>query len=122
MEPLLEPVVASGGNRRQIGSAQTRPKQAKTFAVGRDQLPATFHGKEGVDGSSPSEGSGKAPEIGAFPLGSTCSVINVPKVWSRLWSLQGSERRPVSAARFTSSMDRSNLIHGKRRECRERSA
>ena len=32
------------------------PKQAKTVAVVCDQLPETFHGKEGVDGSSPSEG------------------------------------------------------------------
>jgi hypothetical protein len=28
--------------------------------VGCDRLPETFHGKEGVDGSSPSEGSEKA--------------------------------------------------------------
>src|SRR6266480_2931670 len=28
---------------------------AKTLAAGCDQLRATFHGKEGVDGSSPSE-------------------------------------------------------------------
>ena len=27
-------------------------------------------------------------EIAAFLLGSTCSVINVPQVWSHLWSLQ----------------------------------
>jgi hypothetical protein len=31
-------------------------KQAKTVAVGCDQLPFGAHGKEGVDGSSPSEG------------------------------------------------------------------
>jgi hypothetical protein len=31
-------------------------KQAKTAAVGCDQLPEAFHGKEGVSGSSPSEG------------------------------------------------------------------
>jgi hypothetical protein len=42
MEPLWSPVVATGGNRRQIGSAQTRPKQAKTFVVGCDRLPETF--------------------------------------------------------------------------------
>src|SRR4051794_8744599 len=64
MEPLWSPVVAIGGNRRQIGSAQTVPKQAKTFAVGCDRLPETFHGKEGVDGSSTSEGSAKAPQAG----------------------------------------------------------
>ena len=32
--------------------------------MGCDQLRETFHGKEGVDGSSPSEGSAKAPEPG----------------------------------------------------------
>jgi hypothetical protein len=51
--------------------------------VGCDPLPPKRHGKEGVDGSSPSEGSAKAPETGAFLLGSTCGVINVPQVWSR---------------------------------------
>jgi hypothetical protein len=49
-------VVATGSNQWQIASAQNPPKQAKTVAVGCDQLPEAFHGKEGVDGSSPSEG------------------------------------------------------------------
>jgi len=61
MEPLWSPVVATGGNQRQIEAPQKRRKQAKTIAVGCDLLPATFHGKEGVDGSSPSEGSAKSP-------------------------------------------------------------
>ena len=39
-------------------------KQAKTVAVRCDRLPSGVHGKEGVDGSSPSEGSAKAPAIG----------------------------------------------------------
>jgi len=34
--------------------------------VSCDRLPETFHGKEGVDGSSPSEGSAKAPHAGLF--------------------------------------------------------
>jgi hypothetical protein len=38
---------------------QERLRYAKTVAMGCDQLPAAFHGKEGVDGSSPSEGSAK---------------------------------------------------------------
>jgi hypothetical protein len=38
------------------GEAQKPHKQAKTFAVGCDRLPQRAHGKEGVDGSSPSEG------------------------------------------------------------------
>jgi hypothetical protein len=44
MEPLGSPVVATGGNRRQNGSAQTWPKQAKTFALGCDRLPIEAHG------------------------------------------------------------------------------
>jgi hypothetical protein len=49
----------SGRNRRQtvaIGPGAKRLKQAKTVAVGCHRLPEKFHGKEGVDGSSPSEG------------------------------------------------------------------
>jgi hypothetical protein len=56
MEPLWSPVVANGGNRRQIEESRKPQKQAKTIATGCHQLRAKFHGKEGVDGSSPSEG------------------------------------------------------------------
>ncbi len=66
MEPLWSPVVATRGNQGQIDSAQKPRKQAKTVAVGCDQLPREAHGKEGVDGSSPSEGSAKAPQSEAF--------------------------------------------------------
>ena len=47
-----------------------------------------LHGKEGVDGSSPSEGSAKTPETGAFSFRSTCSESNVLWVSTRLWSFQ----------------------------------
>jgi len=56
MEPLWSPVVATGGNRSQITSTRKRLKQAKTVAAGCGRLPQAAHGKEGVDGSSPSEG------------------------------------------------------------------
>src|SRR5215217_2781323 len=56
MEPLWSPVVATGGNRAQIAPAEERLKQAETVAVGCNRLPEGAHGKEGVDGSSPSEG------------------------------------------------------------------
>jgi hypothetical protein len=39
-------------------------KQAQAVATGCDKLPIGAHGKEGVDGSSPSEGSAKVPETG----------------------------------------------------------
>jgi hypothetical protein len=71
----------SGRNQWQLvanGNAQRRLKQAETVATDRDQLPIGAHGKEGVDGSSPSEGSAKAPEIGTFPY-----------VFSRQWAFEG---------------------------------
>src|SRR5205085_3789034 len=52
------------------------------------QLVEHLHGKEGVDGSSPSEGSAKAPHVGAFAFRTTCSSSNVRWVWSRLWSFR----------------------------------
>ena len=61
MEPLWSPVVATGGNSSQIGRPRKPRKQAETVAVGCDQLPQQAHGKEGVDGSSPSEGFSEAP-------------------------------------------------------------
>jgi hypothetical protein len=69
----MEPVVATGGNHRQIVRARERQKQAKTVAVGCDRLPLEVHGKEGVDGSSPSEGSrdGKVPAKRGFLLSDT---------------------------------------------------
>ena len=59
MEPLWRPVVAIGGNLWQMERPRKRLKQAKTVAVRCDRLPESFHGKEGVDGSSPSEGFAK---------------------------------------------------------------
>src|SRR6266516_885800 len=55
LEPLWSPVVATGGNPRQIGLRQIgllpkRLKQAKAVAAGCDQLPFGFHGKQGVCG------------------------------------------------------------------------
>src|SRR6478609_165549 len=41
------------------------------------QLVEHLHGKEGVDGSSPSEGSAKAPQSGASSFKCTCTVHNV---------------------------------------------
>ncbi len=54
MERLWSLAVATSGNRWQMQEARKPPKQAKTVAAGCDQLP--IDGKEGVDGSSPSEG------------------------------------------------------------------
>jgi hypothetical protein len=66
MEPLWSRVVATGGNQSQVESARKPHKQAETAAVGCDQLPRAAHGKEGVSGSSPEEGSAKGPANLAF--------------------------------------------------------
>jgi hypothetical protein len=50
--PWLQPV-ATG---RKWSTRENREINPKTVAVSCDQLRETFHGKEGVDGSSPSEG------------------------------------------------------------------
>jgi hypothetical protein len=44
-------------------------KQAKTVATGCDQLPPNLDGKEGVDGSSPSEGLALLSQIWASDRG-----------------------------------------------------
>src|SRR6059036_3113647 len=41
------------------------------------QLVEHLHGKEGVDGSSPSEGSAKAAQIAAFSVEGTCTSSSV---------------------------------------------
>ena len=61
MEPLWSPVVANGGNRRQIEESRKPQKQAKTVAVGCDPLPKTFHGKQGVCRGLPPVAGGPLP-------------------------------------------------------------
>jgi hypothetical protein len=97
MEPLWSPVVATAGNQWRIDNGAKPLKQAKTVAVGCDQLPKRAHGKEGVSGSSPEEGSAKAPHSGAFPFRSTCRTSNVQWVWSLGWSLQVTVRNHIRA-------------------------
>jgi hypothetical protein len=88
MEPLWSPVGATRGNRWQIAKARNRGSKPRTVAVGCDRLREEAHGKEGVSGSSPEEGSPKEPQIGAFCLARTCTISSVQCVWSPLWSLQ----------------------------------
>jgi hypothetical protein len=68
MEPLWSPVVAIGGNPSQIATPHKPQKHAKTVAVGCDRLLFGAPGKEGVDGSSPSEGLSKSPANGPVVL------------------------------------------------------
>ncbi len=97
MERLWSLAGATSGNRWQTRRPRKRRIQAKTVATGCDQLPIGAHGKEGVDGSSPSEGSAKAAEIAAFCVKGTCTSSSMRWVWSRLWSFQIQNALLVSA-------------------------
>jgi hypothetical protein len=58
-----------GCNRSQLVANRvgTKPQEkAKTVAAGCDRLPQNLDGKEGVDGSSPSEGSRKGQQMAFF--------------------------------------------------------
>src|SRR6266436_9977349 len=88
MELLWSRADANGGDQSQL-----RPPLTRLIHDGQQQLAThgnlpSFHGKEGIDGSSPSEGSAKAPHVGAFSSRPTCSLSNVQRVWSRLWSFR----------------------------------
>jgi hypothetical protein len=74
---LWSPVVATVGNQRQIAQGLKPRKQVKSVAIGCHRLPEKFHGKEGVDGSSPSEGSAKVVHSRTFLFGCTCTVRSV---------------------------------------------
>jgi len=57
MEHLWSPAGATGGNRWQMGQPRKPLKQADPQPVATHGNRSGAHGKEGVDGSSPSEGS-----------------------------------------------------------------
>ena len=66
MEHLWSRAVATGGNRWQMGLPRKRLEQAKTVAMGCDQLPGPQNGKEGVDGFESVRGLCKMPANGHF--------------------------------------------------------
>jgi hypothetical protein len=88
MERLWSPAGATGGNRWQIERPRKRLKYADPQPVATRGNGSGAHGKEGVDGSSPSEGSAKAPHVGVLAFRSTCSSSIVRLVWSRSWSFR----------------------------------
>ena len=65
-----------------MGRTQKALKQADPQPLATHGNRFGAHGKEGVDGSSPSEGSAKAPLVGAFVFRSTRSSSIVRWVWS----------------------------------------
>src|SRR5437762_2823936 len=65
----------SGKGREVYGGG---PATLRTRAL-LAQLVEHLHGKEGVDGSSPSEGSAKAPHVGAFTSSVCCISSSLPR-------------------------------------------
>jgi hypothetical protein len=62
---FMDPAGATGGNRWQMRDPQKTAQTSRSATHG-NRFGA--HGKEGVSGSSPEEGSAKAPHVDAFPL------------------------------------------------------
>jgi hypothetical protein len=71
MEHLWSRAVATSGNRWQMGLPRKRLEQAKTVAVGCDQLPIGAHGKEGVDAAIARSGA----RLPAEHLHGVCSLF-----------------------------------------------
>src|SRR5437870_10753298 len=69
MEHLWSRADATGGNRRQRQGARNPLNYLRTVATGCHRLLPSQHGKEGVSGSSPEEGSAEAPQRGPAPVG-----------------------------------------------------
>jgi hypothetical protein len=59
-------------------TARNRLKQANSQPAATHGNGSRRHGKEGVNGSSPLEGSAKAPHVGAFAFMSTSRFSRVP--------------------------------------------
>jgi hypothetical protein len=88
MEPLWNRQGATSGKRSARQVRKNGLSSDETVATSWHRLLRRQHGKEGVSGSSPEEGSAKSPHVGAFSFRSTCSDSNVRWVWSPGWSLQ----------------------------------
>jgi hypothetical protein len=83
--------LSTNGNGRTLPTHGRRPICRTNVAADVHSCtpipPLNLHGKEGVNGSSPLEGSAKAPLVGAFAFRSTCSSSIVQWVWSRFTEL-----------------------------------
>src|SRR6266566_3587141 len=104
MEPLWSPVVATGGNQRQIDRAPKPQKQAKSVAIGCDRLLETFHGKECHEEGPPGEQCSARPwktKGGPFRC---CTPV-----WISVASVSTSTCSTVRAGRSRSARHRPTL-------------
>jgi hypothetical protein len=82
------------GDSRTSSKRATKPQRSRENKAGSAIIrpaaePFSLHGKEGVDGSSPSEGSAKAPQIAPFSVGDLCRSSSMRWVWSLYGAFSG---------------------------------
>src|SRR5713101_8473972 len=75
MEHLWSPAGATGGNRWQMAHPRKQLKQADRQPVATHGNRFAAHGKEGVSGSSPEEGSHRSPANAGLLL-SRCNALS----------------------------------------------
>src|SRR5207253_8309081 len=113
MEPLWSPVVANGGNRRQIEESRKPQKQAKTVATGCHPLPENFHGKECDEGGPPAESCSARPRETKGGPTQCCtpdwiSAASVSTSACSTWRAKRSCRRSTTGRRRSARLDRSH--------------
>ncbi len=88
MEQLWNREGANGGKRSARRKGENSLNYRQTVATGCHQLPFGSHGKEGVSGSSPEEGSHKSPANGVFVFPTAVQFVQRARVRNRLWNSQ----------------------------------
>ena len=89
MEPLWSPVVATGGNQRQLDGAPKPQKKAKTVAVDCHRLPAMV--RRGSPVRVRKRALTKAPQTRGFRFPDSLHFIQHARVWNRFWNSQTKE-------------------------------
>ena len=77
--------VARRRETRRLPTTGEGPAAASLSRIPHGSTPPHVHGKEGVDGSSRSEGSAKSLHTRSFPVGSPCRWSSMRWIWSRFW-------------------------------------
>ena len=100
VEPLWSPAVADNGNVAQIAVTGQAKKCPQILAFRCRRLPIEVHGKEGVSGSSPEEGSTNSLQIAEF-----CSRRR------QLPPCEGAGYEPEAVATFLQGADYYLVVH-----------
>src|SRR5262245_55191845 len=105
MEPLWSRVVATRGRRWQIARSRKRQNQAKTVALGCDQLLKRAHGKECHEEGPPAESCSARPrETKGGPTQCCTPVwISVASVSTSTSSTEWARRSRLARHRRTST-------------------